>query len=196
MKKTIVIATDKEFENIENGEFSEEVLITGLGKVNAAITLTHYLFQTKGDRRKLPDLLINYGTAGSADLPIGSLVDCTRFFQRDMDVSVMEFIKGQTPFEKDIPVILDFSHIPNPINKHLLCGTGDNFVTETENETFINVYDMEAYALAKVCWKYNINFVSYKYITDNVNKKSVKDWNENCADGAELFKKLLEKYND
>ena len=35
----------------------------------------------------MPKLVINYGTAGSRDLPIGELVDCTKFVQRDMNIT-------------------------------------------------------------------------------------------------------------
>ena len=165
------------------------VLYTGVGKVNATLELTkvlqkahlHYL-------PKMPELVINYGTAGSRELPIGELVDCTTFTQRDMDVSGMGFMKGQTPFENLVPIVLDYDHVEfNPIGKKLRCGTGDNFV-QTNEDTYSDVFDMEAYALAKVCHHYKVPFISFKYITDNVNEYSVKDWKENLADGIIKFK--------
>ena len=165
------------------------VLYTGVGKVNATLELTkvlqkahlHYL-------PKMPELVINYGTAGSRELPIGELVDCTKFTQRDMDVTGMGFMKGQTPFENLIPFVLDYDHVEfNPIGKKLRCGTGDNFV-QTDEDTYSDVYDMEAYALAKVCHHYDINFISFKYITDNANEHSAGDWEQNCSDGIVKFK--------
>ena len=60
--------------------------------------------------------IINYGTAGSTT-GITGLVDCTKFIQRDMDKTALGFIKGETAFETNIPIILDFSNIDNPINK-------------------------------------------------------------------------------
>ena len=166
-----------------------DVLYTGVGKVNATMALTKK-FGKYGTY--IPyDLVINYGTAGSRDLPIGELVDCTKFIQRDMNTTGLGFIKGQTPFEKDIPMILDFDHVQlNPINKKLRCGTGDNFV-QTNEDTYSDVFDMEAYALAKVCFTYNIDFISFKYITDNANESSSKDWTENLADGVVDFQKKV-----
>ncbi len=171
------------------------VLYTGVGKVNASLELTkvlqkahlHYL-------PPMPKLIINYGTAGSRELPIGELVDCTKFTQRDMDVTGMGFMKGQTPFENDVPITLDYDQVEfNPIGKKLRCGTGDNFV-QTDEDTYSDVYDMEAYALAKVCHHYDINFISFKYITDNANEHSAGDWEQNCSDGIVEFKeKVLEK---
>jgi adenosylhomocysteine nucleosidase len=139
----------------------------------------------------MPKLVINYGTAGSRELPIGELVDCTRFIQRDMDVTGMGFLRGQTPFEKEVPMILDYDHVQfNPIGKKLRCGTGDNFVQD-DTDTYSEVYDMEAYALAKVCRYYEVPFISFKYITDSANESSPKDWEENLGKGIVQFKEKV-----
>ena len=162
-----------------------DVLYTGVGKVNATFKLTQK-FGKFGSYVPY-NLVINYGTAGSRELPIGELVDCTKFTQRDMDVTGMGFIKGQTPFEKEVPIILDYDHVEfNPIGKKLRCGTGDNFV-QTNEDTYSDVFDMEAYSLAKVCHHYDVPFISFKYITDNANEHSVGDWEDNCSDGVQLF---------
>ena len=166
------------------------VLYTGVGKVNATYKLTKHFgsFHSVPAIRRSYDLVINYGTAGSRELPIGELVDCTKFIQRDMNVTGMGFLKGQTPFEKEVPMILDYDHVEfNPIGKKLRCGTGDNFVQD-DIDNYSDVFDMEAYALAKVCHHYKVPFISFKYITDNVNEYSVKDWKENLADGIIKFK--------
>jgi nucleoside phosphorylase len=57
--------------------------------------------------------------------------------------------------------------------------------------SYSDVYDMEAYALAKVCFVYNVDFISFKYITDNVNEHSAGDWEQNCLDGILKFKKEI-----
>jgi len=193
-KKDILIVSALEVET--QGQLEDyRVLYTGVGKVNATLELTkvlqkahlHYL-------PPMPKLVINYGTAGSRELPIGELVDCTKFTQRDMDVTGMGFMKGQTPFENDVPIALDYDQVEfNPIGKKLRCGTGDNFV-QTDEDTYSDVYDMEAYALAKVCFGYKVDFISFKYITDNANEHSAGDWEQNCSDGIVEFKeKVLEK---
>ena len=190
----IVCALEQEV----NGELDDylpdprQIIYTGVGKVNATGQLTERLHSSHLHYLpEMPKLVINYGTAGSRDLPIGELVDCTKFTQRDMDVRGMGFIKGQTPFEVDVPIILDYDHVQfNPIGKKLRCGTGDNFV-QTDKDTYSDVYDMEAYALAKVCHVYNVDFISFKYITDNANESSPKDWKDNCSDGITEFKERI-----
>ena len=86
----------------------------------------------------------------------------------------------------------------NPIKKRIVCGTGDSFVDDLKKQSlYVRVFDMEAYALAKVWRDYDIPFISFKYITDNVNEHSAKAWEENCSDGVQLFKsKVLEKLLD
>jgi adenosylhomocysteine nucleosidase len=205
-KKDILIVSALEQET--QGQLEDwNVLYTGVGKVNATLKLTQRLHSSHLHYLPpMPKLVINYGTAGSRELPIGELVDCTRFIQRDMDVTGMGFFKGQTPFESPNNMVLDFRNKPlnpdygrehpiNTIKKHLVCGSGDNFVDKIENEIImIDVFDMEAYALAKVCYHYDISFISFKYITDNANEHSPKDWEDNLGKGIGEFKeKVLEK---
>ena len=93
-----------------------DVLYTGVGKVNATFALTRK-FGKLGSF--IPySCVVNYGTAGSRKIKKGKLVDCTRFIQRDMDVTGLGFQRGETPFEEDPPLILDFLD-KNPQNTEL-----------------------------------------------------------------------------
>ena len=185
------------FERETVGQLDDwDVLYTGVGKVNATLKLTQRL-QVNRSLPPMPKLLINYGTPGSRELPIGELVDCTKFTQRDMNVTSLGFMQGQTPFENLIPTVLDYDHVEfNPIGEKLRCGTGDNFV-DNNIDSYSDVFDMEAYALAKVCHHYDIPFISFKYITDNADEHSAGDWVDNCSDGVREFKEkvldLIEK---
>ena len=164
------------------------VLYTGVGKINATYKLTERLTDYNWAK---PKLVINYGTAGSRKIKKGQLVDCTKFIQRDMDVTGLGFMKTQTPFENNIPIILDFDHVEfNPIGRKVSCGSGDNFV-EVRTNYYGDVVDMEAYALAKVCWLFSIPFISFKYITDGADEQSHEDWEENHADGIVEFKEQV-----
>jgi len=186
----IVCALDIETQ----GEMDDyNVLYTGVGKVNATFGLSNYLSMC--DEETLPKLIVNFGTAGSRDLKIGDLIDCKKFLQRDMNCVPLGFQHGQTPYEDDVPIMLEFPDVTfNPVNKHFrgwgfICGSGDNFVTNMNKEIdSIEVFDMEAYAYAKVCHLYETEFISFKYITDNVNGKSPDDWVTNCKNGAIKFK--------
>ena len=168
------------------------VLYTGVGKVNATFELTRK-FGKYGSH--IPyDLIINYGTAGSRKIKKKTLVDCTKFIQRDMDVTGLGFMRGETPFEQDPPFVIQPQNVEfNPIGRNATCGSGDNFA-EDKSQYYGEVVDMEAYALAKVCYLYDVPFISFKYITDGADEQAHEDWEKNLADGIEVFKeKVLEK---
>ena len=114
---------------------------------------------------------------------IGDLVDCTRFIQRDMDVSSLGFKIGQTPFEEDIPIILQSESEFNPIGEKAFCGTGDSFV---QSSTIGDIVDMDA--LPKVCYKFKVPFISFKYITDDHDESASNDWEKNVSKGIDKFK--------
>ena len=64
----------------------------GVGKINATYNLTKLIHKYK------PVEVINYGTAGSTKKGLSGIVECTKFYQRDMDVRGLLDIKlGETP---------------------------------------------------------------------------------------------------
>ena len=189
MEKNILIVSALEVET--QGKLDDwDVIYTGVGKVNATMTLVDRLTDYNYVK---PDLVINYGTAGSRKIKKKTLVDCTKFVQRDMDVTGLGFLRGETPFEQDPPVIIQPQHIDfNPIGRNATCGTGDCFV-EDKSQYYGEVVDMEAYALAKVCYLYGVPFISFKYITDGADEQAHEDWEANLADGiVEFQKKVLD----
>ena len=154
---------------------------TGVGKINATYNLKKIIDKYK------PNEIINFGTAGSVNKDLSGIVECTKFYQRDMDVSPLMNLKiGQTPFD-------DINEIINSNNGYS-CGSGDNFVTK-KNEINVDVVDMEAYALAKVCKLENITFRCFKFISDNADEAASNDWVKNCENGAKLFKHKLKELN-
>ena len=164
------------------------VLYTGVGKVNATFELTQK-FGKYGSH--IPyKIVINYGTAGSRKIKKKTLVDCTKFIQRDMDVTGLGFMKGETPFEDNPPITIKSTSEFNPIGRKASCGSGDSFVEDRTNY-YGEVVDMEAYALAKVCYHYDIPFISFKYITDGADEQSHEDWEKNLADGIIEFKEQI-----
>ena len=152
---------------------------TGVGKINATYNLTKIINKYK------PSEIINFGTAGAVNNKLSGLIECTQFCQRDMDVTaLMDLQIGQTPFD-------DIHEIINSKNGYL-CGSGDNFVTG-EVPLKVDVVDMEAYALAKVCKLENVKFRCFKFISDNANESANTDWVKNCEKGAKLFKHKLKE---
>jgi adenosylhomocysteine nucleosidase len=129
-------------------------------------------------------LVLNFGTAGSRVHDTGTLLACHEFVQRDMDVRGLGFALGVTPFD-DAPLALKF----DPLFTHLvtaICGSGDSFAT-VDSEVACSAVDMEAYALAKVCWRVGAKFACVKYVTDGADHAAAADWHSNVHRAAEEF---------
>ena len=175
MNRIFVAALKEETPNLDFFHY------TGVGKINATYNLKKIIDKFK------PNEIINFGTAGSTSKNLRGIVECTKFYQRDMDVTALMNLKvGQTPFD-------DINEIINS-NDGFSCGSGDNFVTQ-QIKIEVDVVDMEAYALAKICKLENINFRCFKFISDNANETAGNDWMKNCEKGAKLFKHKLKKLN-
>ncbi|WP_435114481.1 5'-methylthioadenosine nucleosidase [Candidatus Pelagibacter bacterium nBUS_36] len=145
----------------------------GVGKINATYNLVKLIHKYK------PLEVINYGTAGALKKQLSGIIECTKFYQRDMDVrGLLDLKLGQTPFDNINEIILS--------EEGFSCGSGDSFVKK-QIEMNVDLVDMEAYALAKVCKLEDINFRCFKFISDNADTNASSDWIENCKKGAELF---------
>ena len=67
---------------------------TGVGKINATYNTLRLINFHK------PKIIINYGTAGAINAELKGIIECTKFYQRDMDVRGLDFEVGETPFDK------------------------------------------------------------------------------------------------
>ncbi len=180
MKPLLVFAMEQESQDV----FAEyDVLHSQIGKVNASYALTRRLFD---DGR--PELVVNLGTGGSRRHGGGSIVNPTRFVQRDMDVRPLGFELGKTPFSDD-PVELAYGQrvagVPEAV-----CGSGDNFDVSDHAASF-DVVDMEGYALALICQREAIPFVCLKYISDGADGSAQEDFNDSLRRAAVALKDVL-----
>ena len=152
----------------------------GVGKINATYNTLRLINIHK------PKIIINYGTAGAFNEELKGIIECTKFYQRDMDVRGLGLELGETPFDKINEIIFSKNGIS--------CGTGDSFVNK-KIDMKVDVVDMEAYAIAKVCLLENIEFKCFKYISDNANDNANLDWNENLYLGTKAFQIYMSKLN-
>ena len=166
MNDIILIALPEEAPNLVK---LPNVFLTGVGKVNAAITAARVL------ERLRPTRIFNFGTAGGITVHSG-LHKCTRFVQRDLDVTLYN---------------------ANPIINHgaggLTLSTGDNFVTDPTTIT-ADLVDMEGYAIAAAVEKYNTEFHCYKYISDSADETASEKIQQNIHKGEPFYMDILKQY--
>ncbi len=168
------------------------VLYCGVGKINAAAALTRDLCRY-AHAGEPPPLVLNFGTAGSRVHDTGALLACHEFVQRDMDVRGLGFALGVTPFD-DAPPVLEFEPRFGELVS-AVCGSGDSFAT-AGSEVPCTAVDMEAYALAKVCWREGAQFACVKYVTDGADHAAAMDWRNNVHKAAEAFLRLYRAVRD
>ena len=177
------------------GEFERAgvpVLYTGVGKVNAAHALTRRLTELRAAGAAMAHV-VNFGTAGSNVHPTGTLLCCRAFEQRDMDVTPLGFARGVTPYDES-PARIEHAVMIEGLQVGV-CSTADSF--ETGGHTVAaDVMDMEAYALAKVCWLEQVKFSSVKYVTDGADHAAAADWRANMARAAVEFVRVYRGLRD
>lgn len=154
----------------------------GIGLVKAAYSLTQKLSQVLCDPniKEKPNLIINLGTAGSFQHQQRELVEVSAFVQRN------HFL----PAEKTKIELTTLTTLPK-----VICGSADTIEsTSPIISSYYDIMDMEGYALAFVCQKFKIPFVSIKYISDNSNENTVHDWKINLSDAAEKLESFYKMF--
>ena len=68
--------------------------LLGVGKINAAFRTSEIIANLQ------PKEIVNFGTAGAVNKNLKGIIECTKFFQRDMDCrGLLDFKLGDTPFD-------------------------------------------------------------------------------------------------
>lgn len=162
----------------------EAVLLkSGIGKVNAAMatTILHERFA--------PSHVINTGSAGgfAEELEVGDVVISTHVVHHDVDVTSFDYAYGQVPgmpamFEADAELVAKAIAAVGtlPIGyKQGVIATGDTFMEDSERVAFVHgkfpgmlAAEMEAAAVAQVCWQYKTPFVIIRALSDIAGKHS------------------------
>ena len=163
------------------GELSgHDPLITGVGKVNGALTLARYLAE-----HPKPRAVVNLGSAGGVGLGRGTLVKVTTCWQWDMRCEGLDFPRGATPFDNH-PRHLhpDFDlGIEGLVEAD--CYTSDQFLDDPALlPPSPCVVEMEAFALAKVCRVFDVPFAAVKYVSDAADQTAKDDWQASLSDCA------------
>ena len=164
MKTLICIALQSELPRHKLNDLRADVLYTGVGKVNATLSLALYL-------NNYPDItrVVNVGSAGGnpSFVSRGEVYQFSKFIE---DLDYPDY-KGDTVF----------------LGSKLTISTFDRFQTVLPPWT-TSAVDMESYALAKTCRAMGREFVCFKYISDLIGEPSQEEvWARTHSNGQDLL---------
>lgn len=136
------------------------LLIAGIGKQLTAINLIKYLENCAEEQK--PDLIINLGYVGSTNTKIGTWVNVIKSYNYEWNIpgEQKNTIDG---FDADI-----IKTITNCEIQKLPCYSAESFVTQTDIKEDV-VFDMELHSIYMICCLYNIELLSLKKVSDNLN---------------------------
>ena len=151
--------------------------MTGVGPVEAAVELTAAL-AALAQHRRLPDLVVSLGSAGSRVLEQTEVYQATSVSYRDMDATPLGFEKGVTPF-LDLPATLPLP-LRIPGIRETTLSTGANIVSGSAYDAIAaEMVDMESYACLRACLRFDVPLVVLRGISDGkAELHHVDDWTE------------------
>lgn len=151
-------------------------LMTGVGPVEAAITVTRALAVAER-QGKLPALVVSLGSAGSRVLEQCGVYQAGSVSYRDMDASALGFPRGQTPF-LDRPAVLELTTLPGLTTASL--STGGNVVSGLAYDGIAaEMVDMETYAVLRACQTFDVPLLALRGISDGAAELGhVNDWTQ------------------
>ncbi len=185
------------------------LLKSGIGKVNAAMSTTILLQQYQ------PDVVINTGSAGGYDpaLDVGAVVISDEVRHHDVDVTIFGYEIGQmagmpAAYKADDKLIKVAQQAVAEVDEHpsavgLICS-GDAFMNdpvrvESVRKDFptMKAVEMEAAAVAQVCYQFGTPFVVIRALSDIAGKESNISFDEFLPTAAkhstEVVLKAIEK---
>jgi len=159
------------------------LLLSGIGKVNAAMsaTILHERFH--------PDKIINTGSAGgfAENLEVGDIVISNEVLHHDVDATAFNYVYGQVPGMPAVytasPDLIDLAGkvvLESGVQAETgVIATGDSFMQREDQTAVVRerfpemlALEMEAAAIAQVCYQYQTPFVIIRALSDIAGKKS------------------------
>jgi len=167
----LVLALAEEAQSLDTGL---PVLLTGIGKVNAACALAGIL-----GRGPLPAKIVNLGTAGALHPGLSGIHPVNTVIQHDLDTDVLRTLTGISVGE---PITVAAS------GEGLTLATGDAFIASAADRNRLadraHLVDMEGYALAAAASEAGVPIEIVKYVSDDTGEFAAESWRDNVAKAA------------
>ncbi|AXF54556.1 5'-methylthioadenosine/S-adenosylhomocysteine nucleosidase [Salicibibacter kimchii] len=180
---------------------------SGIGKVNAAIGTTLLIDLYR------PDIVINTGVAGGfdPDMTIGDLVISTYVNYNDVDATVFGYTFGQVPgmpnvyhANTDLVEHANTAAVQSGANATSgLILSGDSFMSDEKRVADLRVAfpeakcsEMEAGAIAQVCYRFQVPFVIIRALSDIVGKDAFESYERFLEKAAKQSANVVQSFMD
>ena len=166
----LVVALEEEAVHLHVSELP--VLVTGAGKVNAAVGVATLLGQGS------PSEIVNLGTAGALRRDLVGTHVIRTVTQHDLDDEALFALVG-----------LHFGEPVHIAGAGLVLTTGDAFIADPDSRARLaehaDLVDMEGYAIARAAVAADIPVRIVKRVSDEAGAGAARTWKESVDDCAE-----------
>jgi adenosylhomocysteine nucleosidase len=167
----LVVALEEEATHLHVSELP--VLVTGAGKVNAAIAVASILAE------RSPTRVVNLGTAGALHDDMTGTHVVGSVTQHDLDDAALFALSG-----------LHFGE-PVSLGDGPRLVTGDTFVSDAATRARLaqsaDLVDMEGYAVARAAVAAGVPVTLVKQVSDNADEGAGRSWRQTVDDCAEVL---------
>ena len=168
----LVVALEEEAAHLHVTELP--VLVTGVGKVNAAIAVSTILGEYS------PTRIVNLGTAGALRDGLSGTYVIGRVTEHDFDDVSIHSLTG-----------LHFGEPIDTADDGLTLATGDLFVSDPARRAALaesaDLVDMEGYAVARAAMVAQVPVTIVKQVSDAADSSAGKSWRETLDECAEAL---------
>lgn len=165
----LVVALEEEATHLHITELP--VLVTGAGKVNAAIAVATILGQFS------PSRVVNLGTAGALSDGMDGTHVIGTVLQHDLDDAALFALTG-----------LHFGTAISLGDSRVTLATGDAFISDAGTRALLaqvaDLVDMEGYAVAAAAASAGVPVTLVKRVSDSAGDGAARSWRESVDDCA------------
>ncbi|MGP6175593.1 nucleosidase [Corynebacterium sp. A21] len=165
------------------------LLITGVGTVAVAVSLTRALVAAKAEGRK-PSRLVNFGSAGALKNGLSGIFEISSVYKHDFDSDIIAQITGKRIRNR---MILDVTGSYQTAR----LATGDRFVADSELRMKLaenaDLVEMEGSIVAWIGAEFGIPVTLIKQVSDRADEDATKNWAAAVDAGAQELGAALKR---
>lgn len=194
-----------EVTNGQLGEHQVSLVLSGIGKVNASLSVV--ILKEKYD----VDIIINTGSAGGIDpaLKVGDVVIAHSLIHHDVDLVDFGYDKGQmagmpSSYYPDSNLLRIAQEVCRTFEIEPIIGlivSGDQFISSTDQINIIRknfrtarAADMESAAIAQAAYVLDIPFVIIRSISDNGDDEASVDFDTFIELASKVSASMVENF--